>query len=565
MTAQTPSGHQGSDGGADESFDLVIVGSGAGSIPAAVLAISAGRTAVILEKEPLVGGSTAMSGGVMWIPCSSLMRRAGSPDSPAEAAAYFDAVAGHATVASSAARRAAFLREAPRVVDFLESRGLTLLYADGYADYHEGLQPGGKSRGRALVAPVFDARKLGKWERLLRRGSMPPLRLDEAPALLLAGRTFASKIAMVRIGLRLLQNRFGRDLVGGGAALFGRMLEVALRHKVPIWTQSRAKELIVENGRVTGIVAERDGRTQRILARSAVLIDSGGFSHDREMREQYQRAPASNQWTHSNPGDTGEVIRAADTAGVALAAMDQSWWVPSSFTPDGIKSMHTAEMQKPHCMMVDASGNRYVNEATDYIVVGNAMYARHAAIQAVPSWLIMDHRHRSRYAFAGQLPGKTPQEWIDKEYMIVADSLEGLATRCGIDSAGLRAQVERFNRYARSGYDEEYGRGKSAWDRFFGDPTCKPNSTLGPISQAPFYAVRIYPGDVGTSGGILTDEHARALRTDGTVMPGLYATGNATANVMGLGYPGAGASIAPSVVFGWIAALHALGLTDANL
>jgi 3-oxosteroid 1-dehydrogenase len=551
--------------GSDAVFDLVIIGSGAGSVPAALVALRSGRTAVILEKHSLVGGSTAMSGGVLWIPNNTLMRRAGSADSPAEAAEYFNACAGELTPASSAARRAAFLREAPQAIDFLQQHGLDLLYPDGYSDYHEGLRPGGKARGRALVAPVFDARKLGAWRQRLRRGALPPMRLDEAPALLLAGRTLGSKLAMARLALRLLRNRFGSDLVGGGAALFGRLLEIALRCSVPIWTESRVKSLLVEERRVVGVTVEHGDRTQRIRARAAVLVDAGGFAHNLSMRQHYQPAPASADWTHSNPGDTGEVIRMAQEAGAALAAMDQSWWVPSSITPDGVKFMHTAEMQKPHCIMVDASGSRFVNEATDYVVVGNSMYARHRTSAAVPSWLIMDNQHRSRYAWAGQRPGKTPRHWIDKGYFVVADSLPQLAERCGIDSAGLAAQVERFNRYAAAGRDEEFGRGISAWDRYFGDPTCKPNPSLGAISQAPLYAVRIYPGDVGTSGGILTDEYARTLRPDGRVLGGLYATGNATANVMGRAYPGAGASIAPAVVFGWIAARHALGLENAAL
>jgi 3-oxosteroid 1-dehydrogenase len=209
--------------------------------------------------------------------------------------------------------------------------------------------------------------------------------------------------------------------------------------------------------------------------------------------------------------------------------------------------------------MVDASGSRYVNEATDYVVVGNAMYARHRTAAAVPSWLIMDDRHRSRYGWAGQPPGKTPPEWIAQGYMVKADSLVELAEKCGIDPSGLQIQIERFNRSAKLGRDEQFGRGKSAWDRYFGDPTCKPNSSLGSVERAPFYAVRIYPGDVGTSGGILTDEFARALRADDSIVPGLYAAGNASANVMGQAYPGAGASIAPALVFGWIAARHALG------
>jgi 3-oxosteroid 1-dehydrogenase len=543
----------------ENSYDVIIVGSGAGAVPAALVARQAGRSAVILEKAAQVGGSTAMSGGVMWIPNSTLMRRAGSPDSAEEAAAYFDACAGEITRASSAARRAAFLREAPRVIDYLQELGLKLLYADGYSDYHEAWKPGAKARGRALVAEVFNARKLGEWRTRLRRGVLPPMRMDEAPGLLMAGRTAASKVTLGRVGLRMLQNKLGRDLVGGGTALYGRLLQIALRSRIPIVTGTSVKGLLQTGDRVVGVTVERDGRQQQIKAASAVIIDSGGFSHNLAMREAYQPKPASANWTHSNPGDTGEVLQAARDMGIALDAMDQSWWVPSSFTPEGIKLMCTAEMQKPHCMMVDASGTRYVNEATDYVVLGNTMYAHHGTSACVPSWLIMDDQHRSKYAWAGQPPGKTPPHWMEQGYMITANTLADLARRCGIDPAGLTAQAQRFNRYSEQGRDEEFGRGRSAWDRFFADPTCTPNPSLGSIAKPPFYAVKIFPGDVGTSGGILTDENARALRMDGSVVSGLYAVGNATANVMGHAYPGAGASIAPSLVFGWIAARHAVG------
>jgi 3-oxosteroid 1-dehydrogenase len=543
----------------DGSYDLVIVGSGAGSVPAALVAVQTGKSAVIIEKEAQVGGSTAMSGGVMWIPNSTLMRRAGSDDSAAEAAAYFDACAGELTRASSAARRAAFLKEAPRVIDFLQGLGLELIYADGYSDYHEAWKRGAKARGRALVAQVFNARQLGEWRTRLRRGVLPPMRMDEAPGLLMAGRTAASKLTLLRVGLRMLQNKLGRDLVGGGAALYGQLLQIALRHRIPILTSAAVKGLLQQDRRVVGVTLEREGKVQRIHAATAVIIDSGGFSRNLAMREAYQPKPTSVHWTHSNPGDTGEVLQAARDIGIALDAMDQAWWVPSSFTPEGVKLMCTAEMQKPHCMMVDAGGTRYVNEATDYVVVGNTMYAHHRVSACVPSWLIMDDQHRSKYAWAGQPPGKTPRHWIQQGYMITADTLVELAKRCGIDPAGLTAQAARFNRYAETGVDEQFGRGRSAWDRYFADPTCAPNPSLGSIVKPPFYAVKIFPGDVGTSGGILTDEHARALRTDGSVVPGLYAVGNATANVMGQAYPGAGASIAPSVVFGWIAARHAVG------
>jgi 3-oxosteroid 1-dehydrogenase len=215
-------------------------------------------------------------------------------------------------------------------------------------------------------------------------------------------------------------------------------------------------------------------------------------------------------------------------------------------------------MAKPHSIVVDQGGERYMNEATSYVDVGNAMYARNEQTPAIPSWYIVDSRHRRRYRFGGLPPGSPPAHWLSSGYMIEAATLAELARKCGIDAERLDATVKRFNQFALAGVDEDFGRGASAYNRFFGDPSHKPNASLGTIEKGPFYAVKLYPGDVGTSGGLVTDEFARVLRKDGTFIPGLYAAGNAAAPVVGASYPGAGASIASSLVFGFVAARHAL-------
>ncbi len=276
------------------------------------------------------------------------------------------------------------------------------------------------------------------------------------------------------------------------------------------------------------------------------------------MRERFQPAPSSTAWTHANPGDTGEMIEAMMAHGAAAELMDQAWWLPSAVMPDGAKVYVHQERAKPHCMMVDANGERFVNEAASYMEVGQAMYERHRHAAAVPSWLVFDSNHRRKYIFGKMPPAFTPRELIRNGFVKRAGTIDELAAQCGIDPAGLRASVERLGGFARRGVDDDFHKGDRAYDRYFGDPRRHPNPCLGPIERPPFYAVAVHPGDVGTAGGLLTDEHARVLRIDGSPIEGLYATGNTTASVMGRCYPGAGASIGASFVFGWRAAQHAL-------
>jgi len=541
-----------------ETYDFIIIGSGAASVCAALVAQAAGKRALIVEKTNLFGGSTSMSGGVLWIPNSRQMHAAGVTDSYELARTYIDACVGDAGAASSPERRHAYLTEAPKAVEFVESHGMRLSYADGYSDYYEGRRPGGIARGRALEADLFDIRKLGSWADRLRPNYFgAPILVHEASDLSAAGRTWASKVAGMRLAWRLFRNRTGARLVGCGAAVQGRMLQIALQHKVPIWLDTRVKGFVRTGNRVTGLVVEREGAETELTARHGVLLNSGGFARNLEMRQRYQPQPASIDWTNANPGDTGEMIEAAMAQGAAIALTDQAWWTPISLMPDGTRALHPVDMSKPHSIMVDSSGRRYVNESGSYMEIGTAMYARHKSCPAVPSWLVLDSRHRKWYPWGAHLPGQTPEEWLTKGYMIRAESLDDLARQTQMDAATLRATVERFNGFARSGKDEDFGRGIGAYDRFYGDPSVKPNPNLGEISQPPFHAVRTYPGDVGTGGGLMTDEHARVLRDDRTPIEGLYATGNCTATIWGRCYPGPGVSIGGSMVFGYIAARHA--------
>lgn len=544
----------------EATFDLIVVGSGAGAVCAALLAQSRGLRPLIVEKTDKFGGSTALSGGIAWIPANPVMTRAGVTDSEQQASQYLDACAGPPGKGSSRARRAAFLREGPRAVEFLEQCGMQFVHCEGYSDYHEGEYPGGLARGRAFEAKMFDLRELGSWAGRLRRheGAFGvPISVAEMAQVALDGRTLKSRAAFMKVGWRMMRNRLGKQLVRMGAAFQGRLLAIALQRNVEIWTSAAVTGLLTHDGAVVGVKVSKDGREQPLCARRGVLIDAGGFSHNTAMRAAHLRAGADTAWTVANPGDTGEMQLMAMQLGAATAMMDEAWWIPSSRLPNGTFVFNNPlEMAKPHCIMVDGSGERYVNEATSYVALGINMYERHKSVPAVPSWLILDSRHRSKYRWGGVRRGVPPAEWIASGYMKKSDTVAGLAAQCGLDSVRLRATVERFNRFARAGVDEDFARGVSAHHRFWGDPTQSPNPSLGTIEKPPFYAVAVHVGEVGTAGGLVTDEHARVLKQDGSPIAGLYATGNSTASVLGRSYPGPGASIGASLVFGYIAAEH---------
>ena len=545
----------------DITTDVVIVGSG-GGLCGAVTAAAAGLETLVIEKQPVIGGSTAISGGIIWLPNNPLMQAEAVPDSFDEGMAYFESVVGDAGPASSKARRAAFITEGANMVRFMQSQGISLVRCEGYSDYYAGVTGfvGGKARGRSIEATVFDGRELGPW-----LTKMPPsgtgglvVMTREAGRIQLVRRSLAGLKVAGQVALRSLGGRLkGEERLANGRALIGQTLRLAIRQEVTLWTQTAFVDLVVEDGQVAGLVAKRRGRSLRIRARHGVLLGSGGFARNPQMRAKYSKQPNGAAWTVANPGDTGEVIEAAMQHGAAVDLMDEAWWIPASLPPNGLPALHIGERSKPGSIIVDRAGQRYFNEAVSYMEAGRQMYAHDDDGRAIPSWLIIDRRHRSRYLFSMQPPLVTPNEWIASGYMKKSNTLEGLARACGIEADGLVKTVERFNGFANSGTDPEFQRGEGAHEQYQGDVTNKPNACLAPLDKPPFYAVEIYPGDVGTSGGLLCDEFSRVLDADHRPIPGLYATGNCTASVMGRTYPGAGASIGATFVFAYIAMQHA--------
>lgn len=537
-------------------FDVVIVGSGAGGLIGALRAKALGLTPIILEKQDKVGGSTGLSGGVLWIPMSPVLQREGVRDSYELAWTYLTNLVGEEGGRGSTHERwRAFLTEGPEMVRFLEDCGIPFKHCAYRSDYHDEL-PGGLVEGRSIESKLVDGHILGPWYDHLQGTANPyPLMTSEMRYILLAQARLKGAAMVGRMLYRMAKQRvLGKHYLGLGAALVTRLLKLVLDAGIPIVINMPVEELLSVDGRVTGVRCSRDGKDYEFSARRGVLLGAGGFSHSATMREQYGPVPSSTAWTASNPGDTGEVMEQAIALGAAIDKMDFAWWIPTSILPSGQRAFCAAELAKPGCIGVDQAGERFGNEAGSYVASGMAIYARQKTTPAVPGWAIMDHRNRSRYAWAGRLPFQTPNEWFESGYMKRANTIEDLARLCGIDPARLSATVSRFNGFVDRGHDDDYGRGDRNYDSYYADPFHRPSPTLGRIDKGPFYAVKFFPGDVGTAGGLVCDEQARVLREDGTAIEGLYAAGNIAAPTFGATYPGAGASIAPSAVFGFIAA-----------
>jgi 3-oxosteroid 1-dehydrogenase len=313
---------------------------------------------------------------------------------------------------------------------------------------------------------------------------------------------------------------------------------------------------MLENERVIGVRATRQEKTLNIKANYGVVLAAGGFSHNRDMRERYQEHPISTLWTSASPGNTGDAIQMGRALGASIDLMEDAWWGPASLPPNSVPFFHVGERGYPGGIIVNSQGKRFMNESAPYVDAVKEMY-RHNQEDSVtiPAHFIMDQRFRNKYIFGTLLPmQKIPREYLESGYFTRADTLTDLAGKIGISSSVLLETIEKFNQFAEVGIDKEFQRGDSAYDRYYGDPSVKPNPCLAPINKPPFYSVQIYPGDIGTKGGLVTDEKARVIKEKDGIIPGLYAVGNTSASVMGNSYPGPGGTIGPAMTFGYIAA-----------
>jgi 3-oxosteroid 1-dehydrogenase len=558
--------------GFDEVYDWVVVGSGAGSMCSGLVMRAEGKSVLVLEKTGLVGGSTARSGGVMWIPANPFMKRDGIDDSEEEGLSYLNSVISDSddTPGTSHERRSAYVREAPKMLDFLISRGLKFDRVPYWPDYYDNL-PGGKEVGRTVVADIFDINELGPWKDKLRPGFLPlPAKLEEAVQVPLVKRSWSARRALLRIIMRILVGKIaGKKVVSAGMALQGRLLQAALREGVEVRTLSPVTELMVEDGAVAGVLTVKDGKPWRVGARIGVLVNAGGFARNQAMRDRYQPG-TSKDWTVTSPGDTGEMIEEMMRHGAAIAQMEEMVGTQMTRPPGTEKDgPATPSAQRitaaPHAILVDQSGVRYMNEGGSYMGFCKGMLERHKVVPAVPSWAIFDSQFARKYTIVNKsLTAKRINSWHAQGYLKRGETLQVLAAQIVVSAVVLRETVERFNRFVANNKDQDFHRGERAYDRWLGDPFNKGSPTLGTIRTPPFYAIPIYAGDVSTYGGVVTDKHGRVLKANGSAIPRLYATGVSTAAAMGRYYPGAGCSVGPAMLWGYLSARHAAGAESSR-
>ncbi|MEV0183956.1 3-oxosteroid 1-dehydrogenase [Streptomyces sp. NPDC050625] len=544
------------------TYDVVVIGAGAAGMTAALTAAKQGLSCVVVEKAATFGGSAARSGAGIWIPNNPVLLAAGVPDTPAKAAAYLAAVVGSDVPAS---RQQAFLAHGPAMISFVMANSpLRFRWMEGYSDYYPEL-PGGLPGGRSIEPDQLDGNVLGAE---LARLNPPYLQVPAGMVVFSADYKWLALAAVSVKGAAVAAECLARGtkaaLLGQKPLTMGQSLAAGLRKglldaQVPLWLDTPLTDLYTESGAVTGAVVTRDGSPGLVRARRGVVVGSGGFEHNAAMRAQYQRQPIGTEWTVGARENTGDGIRAGERAGAALGLMDDAWWGPAIPLP-GQPYFCLAERTLPGGLVVNAAGRRFVNEAAPYSDVVHTMYDRDPTDPDIPAWLIVDQNYRNRYLFRDVAPAFVlPDDWYGSGAVHKAWSWDALASAIGIPAGALRATVDRFNSQALNGKDTDFQRGDSAYDHYYTDPVVLPNSCLAPLWLPPYYAFRIVPGDLGTKGGLVTDARARVLRADGSVIPGLYAAGNASSAVMGHSYAGAGSTIGPAMTFGYVAALDLAG------
>ncbi|TNF16975.1 MAG: FAD-dependent oxidoreductase [Pseudomonadales bacterium] len=555
------------------SYDVIIVGSGAGAMTAAVFAADQGLSVLVLEKSQQFGGTSAISGGGIWIPNNHHFTAKGGNDSPEKAWAYLKAAVGE-RVADKRLRT--YLEQAPKMLRELEACShVRYAVAEKYPDYYPHL-PGSLPGGRSLDPEIFDASVLEEEFHNMRPASITTLLMGKVSwtarqAHRAMSRSFGWRLMVLGLLLRYrLDFKWRRKSELDRRTALGGSLVASLRRSlmdrdVPLWLGCDVQDLQVEDGRVVGVKLMRDGQEQLIGARLGVILASGGFEQNQALRDRYLPKPSRREWSATPPGNnTGTALRAAQAQGAATDLMDWCWWTPTISVPGEEKARPLfVERAFPGAIVVNQQGRRFVNEAAPYLEFVDAMYRnnRGKGPEQLSAWVIFDAHFRFHYAMGPLMPAqimpdsRLPAQWLDNLYY-KADSLEQLAARLGMDAGVLQASVERLNGFAQDGNDRDFGRGGNVFDRYYGDVNVKPNPCLAPLRKAPFYAMRIDAGDIGTKGGLLTNEHAQVLHENGQPIAGLYAIGNASASVMGTTYPGAGGTLGPAMTFAYIAARH---------
>ena len=556
--------------------DVLVVGSGAGGFSTAVTAAYHGLDVILAEKASTFGGTTALSAGVIWIPCSSHARDQGVEDSIESALTYLQSEVGNRLDHGVAN---AYLNHGAEMLDFMEQyTHVRYVLAKIWPDYHpesEGASPG----GRSLMVEHFDGRRLGEHFHKLRRplettmimGGMTVAR-DDVPHFLRMTRSFRSATYVAGLFARHVIDRLSYSRgtrIANGNALIGRLAMTLIEQEVPLWLSSPVTRLVLEQGDVAGAIVERDHTEVDVRARRGVVLASGGFPANEELRARYYGHVRAGKNHHPLPpaDNTGDGIRIAEEVGGKFTddAVHPAAWTPVSLVPQAHGKPepfpHFIDRGKPGIIAVDRRGRRFVNEADSYHDFVKAMVQTCQDDETVEVYLLADHRAIRRYGLgaAPPNPGRLGPH-LRSGYLTRGSDIATLAGALEIDSQQLTATVERFNANALEHQDPDFGKGSNGYNHFNGDPFHQPNPCLAPLATAPFYAVRVIPGDLGTFLGLRADKYARVLDDTQSPIKGLYAVGNDMASFMGGNYPGAGITIGPAMTFGYIAARHIAGV-----
>ncbi|GAB2831528.1 FAD-dependent oxidoreductase [Microbacterium insulae] len=532
--------------GADPTaFDVVVVGSGAAGLLGALVAARGGRRVVVIEKADLFGGTSAISGGTLWVANNPYMRARGLDDSPEAALRYLSEITrGH----TPEAVLRAVIAEGPTMLEWVaDNAGLTFTSVDDYPDYRpdvDGSVPG----GRSLDPAFFDSTTLGPLREALRPDRRMPFSMQE----------YEQWVAFTRFPWDLLQERFDAGLVSRGNAVVAPLLKAAADAGVTLVSGAAAERLSTTDGRVAGVVADGIAFT----ATEGVLLACGGFEWNDEMTSQFLAGPLMARC--SPPSNTGDGIRMAQRLGAKLGNMREAFWAPMSVIPGDFSegrqlgTLLRFERQGPGSIIVDKHGRRFVNESQNYNDMTRAFHAVDPVnhnFAHMPAHVVVDDEYMSQYGYLTYRSGDEVPPWMLRD-----DTVEGLAAKMDLPPGALTATIERFNAFARAGVDEDFDRGGNDYDQYWGDgDRGYPNRSLAPLTRGPYYAVRVVPGAFGTNGGIVTDHNAAALDVDGVPIPGLYAAGNTTAHPSGAGYPGAGGTLGPGMTMAFIAGRRLAG------
>jgi 3-oxosteroid 1-dehydrogenase len=555
----------------DKIVDIVVVGSGAGGLLTALVAAKNRAEVLIVEKDRAWGGTSATSGGGIWIPGSDQAKEAGFEDDLDDAFTYLRALSAD-NVPDENIR--AYVDNAAEMLRWMTANTQVRYLAQPYPDYHAENKGGSPTGYRTHLPLEFDGRLLGDCVRTQRFPS---------PAASLFGYlqwTFAETYQLLyrtkgwftHLCVNMakywfdwpfrFRSRKDRRLTLGNA-LTGALRHALNEERVPLWLSTPMRELVREGGRIIGVVVERDGRLFRVGVRKGVVLAAGGFDKDKAMREANAPLYPDARLSGGVTSNTGDAIRSGAAVGAATMNLQSAWAAPVFYVPGEDRGrLSTIERALPGCIMVSQKGERFLNEAASYHITGQLMARRQRDHgDASPSWMIFDRRFRHLYPMGALLP--LVPDWAQSRGVRAtvkkAASVEELAHRIGADPLVLAATIERFNTYAAKGDDPDFHRGEAAYDRMYGDQRNTPNPCLRPLDQGPYYAMPIYPGDIGTNGGLVTNARAQVLDIGGQAIAGLYAIGNNAASVMGESYPGAGVTLGPALTFGYIAARDMTG------